>query len=252
MPVLSFINHYIKSKSLIRFTCIFFLFSFLKLFSEELTVNIKYLGLPVVRAQFTKSDSTLTVIAKSTGIAGIASKMDNIYEISFDENLLPYKYKKVINQRKYKENRVTYYDRKNNIAKRISFIDSGLNKIYPINSVSRDFFSALFFLREHLERNSGELWLDAGGLIWKANYTKLADEIIKTEFGKLNCSKFILNCQKISDSESDWSDMLTNNLVNEKIPLILWFSQNKYKLPVKIKFKMSPFPVIWQLKSYNE
>ena len=227
-------------------------FSTVNLNAEEFVIDIKYFGLTVVRADITMSNDVLSISARSTGIASIASRMNNTYEILLDDVMLPISYKKVINQRKYKENRIIFYDRSNSVAKRKSFLDPANNKIYPVKHNSRDFFSALFFWREHQDQDSGEFWLDASGLIWKAKYVKLENEIIKTGLGKMNCSKFLLNCQKISEEESEWSDMLTNNLVNEKVPLIFWFSDDDLKLPVKIKFKMSPFPVIWQLKSYYE
>ena len=54
------------------------------------------------------------------------------------------------------------------------------------------------------------------------------------------------------NDEKERSDMLTNNLVNEERSLVFWFSDDEQRLPLKAKFKMKPFAVVWKLNSYTE
>ena len=46
--------------------------------------------------------------------------------------------------------------------------------------------------------------------------------------------------------------MLTNNLVNDEKSLYFWFTADEQHIPVKAKFAMKPFPVIWKLDSYKD
>ena len=220
--------------------------------AEEIELAIKYLGISVVKVKMTTFDNNITVHARSTSIANIASKMDNFYIIDYIDDYLPEKYTKKINQRKYAEDRETIYNREIREAKRTSLLDPAKNCEYPINKASRDFFSSLFFLRNAVDNNEGEIWLDANKLIWKAHYKKIGEEIIKTPLGKLNSIKVQINFEKISNQDEERSDMLTNNLVNEKKPLIFWFSDDERRIPLKAKFIMKPFSVIWKIENYKE
>ncbi|MCF7884181.1 MAG: DUF3108 domain-containing protein [Candidatus Cloacimonetes bacterium] len=215
-------------------------------------LSIRYIGLPVVNVEMTDVNNTITVKAKATKIASIAAKMDNTYISHYSDNYLPNSYKKIIHQKDYHENRVTEYFRATKTAKKTSYINYDKNKVFPINSESRDFFSSLFYLRTVCDQPFGELYLDANSLIWKANYKNLGKELINTELGKLNAIKIKLTFQKISDKETENTDMLTNNLVTEEKSLIFWFSDDERHIPLKAKFMMKPFAVVWKLENYSE
>jgi len=66
----------------------------------------------------------------------------------------------------------------------------------------------------------------------------------------LEAVKVKLTFQKISKGEEENSDMLTNNLVNEKRALYFWLSNDERKIPLKAKFMMKPFSVTWKLENY--
>jgi hypothetical protein len=241
-----------QMKLKIRITVLFLIFFTAFLSAEEIELAIKYLGISVVKVKMTKVNNKLTVHARSTSIASIASKIDNLYIIDYTDNYLPVKYTKKINQKKYTEDRETIYYRKIRKAERTSFIDPAKSCEYPINEASRDFFSSLFFLRNAIDNIEGEILLDANKLIWKAYYKKIGEEIIKTPLGKLNSIKVQISFERITNQEKERSDMLTNNLVNEEKSLIFWFSDDERRIPLKAKFIMKPFSVVWKIENYKE
>ena len=236
----------------IKLTILFLILFIAFLSAEEIELAIKYLGISVVKVKMINVDNRLTVHASSTFIVSIASKMDNLYIIDYTDDYLPAKYTKKINQKKYAEDRETIYNREIRKAERTSFIDPAKSCEYTINEASRDFFSSLFFLRDVIDNNEGEVWLDANKLIWKAHYKKIGDEVIKTPLGKLNSIKVQISFERISSQEKERSDMLTNNLVNEEKSLLFWFSDDERRIPLKAKFIMKPFSVVWKIENYKE
>jgi hypothetical protein len=222
------------------------------LLAETFDLSIKYLGITAVKVSIINKDSVLTINAKATPIASIASNMNNSYKSIYSGNFLPVKYQKLINQGDYYEDRIIKYNRDMQTAKRLSNISPDRNCEYSINPESRDFFSALFYLRKALDEPSGELWVDANRLIWKVNYKVIGKETISTKLGKIQTIKVELNFINYLDKEKERSDMLTNNLVNPDRVLIFWFSDDDQRLPLKAKFMMKPFAVVWKLNSYKK
>ncbi|MBT3755187.1 MAG: DUF3108 domain-containing protein [Candidatus Cloacimonetes bacterium] len=222
------------------------------LLAETFDLSIKYLGITAVKVSIINKDSVLTINAKATPIASIASNMNNSYKSIYSGNFLPVKYQKLINQGDYYEDRIIKYNRDMQTAKRLSNISPDRNCEYSINPESRDFFSALFYLRKALDEPSGELWVDANRLIWKVNYKVIGKETISTKLGEIQAIKVELNFQNYSNKEKERSDMLTNNLVNPERALIFWFSDDDQRLPLKAKFMMKPFAVVWKLNSYKK
>ncbi|MDA3814265.1 MAG: DUF3108 domain-containing protein [Candidatus Cloacimonetes bacterium] len=233
---------------------IIFIFFIIPVFllAETFDLSIKYLGFSVVHVKMINEDSTLTVNARSTFIASIASKMDNFYRSVYTANFLPVTYEKYIDQGDYFEDRIIEYNRQTLTAKRVSNISPDRNCEYPIITESRDFFSALFYLRNAIDEPTGVLWVDANKLIWRVEYSVTGKERISTKFGKKSAIKVKLNFQNYLHEENERSDMLTNNLVNEERSLLFWFSDDEQRLPLKAKFMMKPFAVVWKLNSYTK
>ncbi|MFA5244300.1 MAG: DUF3108 domain-containing protein, partial [Pedobacter sp.] len=152
----------------ISFIIVFFLLS-IWLWAEKLTMTINYLGLNVTDVIMEDDGQVLTVTAKSTRLAEIAAVMDNQYISEYTSDYLPVtRYKKIL-QNKYNEDRIIEYDRKQLMATRTSKLATDPDTTYPIYAESRDFFTALFYIRYHLETPQ-KLYLDANGLIWSAEY----------------------------------------------------------------------------------
>ncbi len=225
---------------------------FLGLQCEKLSITIKYLGLNAVYVSMEDSGRELTVEARSSALASIASGLENTYSIVYENDFLPLTYAKFIVQKDYNESRITTYDRVQQTACRTSFIDSTRNCKYPIHPEARDFFSALFYLRRNLDEEGGTLWLDANKLIWEAEYQVVGREMIRSFRGKEQTILVKLEFNRISDTEKERSDMLTNNLVSEDNALYIWFSADGERIPLKAKFAMKPFSVIWKVTDYEE
>ncbi len=222
------------------------------LHAEVLEFTINYLGLGVVDVVMVDDSTRLTVTAKSTSFAGIFSEMDNRYISDYRGDYLPDRYIKDIRQHEYSEDRTVSYDREACVANRISRIDSTRNASYPILMDSRDFFSALYFLR-HADLDSvGVVTLDANTLIWNARITIEEKEVIRTKLGKVQTVKVRIDFQRTSERKKERSDMLTNNLVNEEVPMYIWFTCDDKKLPIRAKFASSPFAVTWTLTGHQE
>jgi len=220
--------------------------------AEKLNLAIKYLGLKIINAEIEDHNNVLNLTARSTPLANLMEKTDNKYIIEYENDYLPKKYTKIINQSDYFENRYVIYDRKKEIGKRVSFLDSTKTCEYSIHPLCRDFFSALFYLRKNLDKNPGEIWLDANKVTWKVTYQVIKKEKMSSPFGKINTKKVKITFQKKSSEKKERSDILTNNLVNEKRALYFWFSDDQDNIPIKAKYSMSPFPIIWKLTKYEK
>ena len=214
-------------------------------------MTIRFLGLKVVNVKMTDQKNILSIHAKATSIGSIASDMDNIYISEYKSDYLPDMYSKSIKQKNYFENRKTIFDREIMRAFRESRISSDRNLQYDIFPESRDFFSALYYIRFYWQDNE-LLYLDADGTSWLAECKFTGDEIIKTRWGKIKTARLEVEFSKINSDRAQRSDMLTNNLVNEDNLLVLWISRDKNRLPLKAKYSMKPISVYWILEDYDE
>lgn len=234
------------------FIILIFIISISHLPAEKLNLAIKYIGLKIINVEIEDNNNILNLYAKSTPLANLMAKTDNKYIIEYEDDYLPKKYTKIINQSDYFENRYVIYDRQKEIGKRVSFLDSTKTCEYSIHPLCRDFFSALFYMRKNLDKNPGEIWLDANKVTWKVKYQVIKKEKLNSPFGKILTKKVKITFQKESSAEKERSDILTNNLVNEKRGLYFWFSDDQDNIPIKAKYSMSPFPIIWKLEKYEK
>ncbi len=219
--------------------------------AERLHLSIRYLGIKVADVKISDKQNLLHVHAKATGIAGFASSMDNTYSSYYKADYLPETYRKEINQKNYSESRLIYFDRSSLIARRISNISTNRNKEYPILPESRDFFSGLYYIRNNLE-NPGSIILDANGLIWEAQYKVSEKEIISSQLGRQEVYKVEIRFYQLSSDKKERSDILTNNLVHEDNELSLWITSDDRRIPLRARYNRKPFPVYWQLESYEK
>lgn len=200
----------------------------------------------------TNQDNILSIRAKSTSLASLAAKMNNFYRIRYADNYIPLEYMKKIDQKDYQEDRVTIYDQENGLAFLISNLDRRINTSYHLQPETRDFFSALYYLRFQASSDSGKIWIDANNVIWKCSFSRIGTEYIRSPLGKISCDRIKIDFRRIDNKESERTDMLTNNLVDEEISLHFWFTSDERRLPLKAKFYMKPFPVTWVLESHED
>jgi hypothetical protein len=221
--------------------------------ADSFHYKISCLGLHVVDIQVQKSMEhdlqILRVDAMSHYITSIFPYVRNSYITTYKHDYIPVTYEKLIDQKKYHENRLTIYHQQNATAMLKDRL-AQTTITYPIEPQCRDFFSALMYLSDHLEKK-GEIWLDANKLMWKATYRWDGEEVLSTQLGKIATTRIRMRFVKVSAAEKENSDMLTNQLVNEDNTLYLWFSNDARHLPVKAKYERKPFPVYWEILEFK-
>lgn len=223
------------------------------IFPEEMKFDIRYIGINIVSASFKLSNDSLSVYAHNKSISRILKKMNNHYTAIYppkDSLFLPKIYKKDIDQKTYFENRTVRYDRVKKIAFRKDYL-SNKKKDYRISNDVRDFFSALMFLRIN-KADSINFTLDVNSVLWHGQSVFLKDEPIKIGKRQYYSKKYKITYKKEKAGKDENTDMLTNNLVGADKILYLWFTDNKFRIPVKSKFLMKPFSVYWKLKEYKK
>ncbi|MCK9330934.1 MAG: DUF3108 domain-containing protein [Candidatus Cloacimonetes bacterium] len=228
----------------------------LNLYSEKLYFDIEYVGISVAKVEFEKTNNEIQIKAKSGKLANFFSiSFDNRYYIKCDGTFRPIEYTKAINQKKFLENSVIVYNHQNlNSEYYCSASDIYLK--YPITETTRDFFSALYYLRNN--NLSNNFHIDAAGILWDIQSEFVNQEIINTAIGKLDVNKIKIRFKKLNpdkyhlNTQKLKSDILTNNLVNEDNLLYFWFTNDEKKIPVKAQYLMSPFNVNWTIQKIED
>ena len=215
---------------------------------ETLDYRISYLGVCVADVEIVHSsqNKTIDVLATSSGFSSIFQSMKNYYSVNYKSDFIPKTYRKITDQADFFENlTMTYSD--NNQA---CVIDSLKNESrnYDISPNNRDFFSALFFLR-FTEDRSGEIYLDAREVNWKASFSLEKTEDIEVDNIEYHTNMYKITFEKLSDKKAIRSDIFTNNLVNEDNILYFWITNDSKRIPIIAKYKMKPFSVMWTLKN---
>ena len=169
-----------------------------------------------------------TAIGRTTGIARIFFKVDDIYESYFDKAIVkPLKSKRNVYEGGYTKNVEIEYDYNNKIAI-VNDIKYDTIKKITIKENVQDIISTFYFLRNHFDVNKLKIndfiritmFFDADNYNFKMKF--LGYEDVKTKFGIVNCYKFrpyIESGRIFRDSES----------------LSLWVSNDKNKIPIKIE-----------------
>jgi hypothetical protein len=126
--------------------------------------------------------------------------------------------------------------------------NKGKPEFISLRTHSRDFFSALLFLRTYTRSaNDGKVFIYANYNTWEAAFIKVTEEKVKDTL----CDKYEIKFRKVSSNQHKRSDVLTNNIVKEGNILYLWFSQDEERVPIQAEYKMSPFSVMWYLEGHE-
>lgn len=219
--------------------------------AELLDLSISYIGINVASVAMENTNNTITVKTNTGFLVSLASQVDNIYQIKYKESYLPLIYHKKIDQNDFSENNMYVYDHDSHNVTVYSFPDSTQANSYEIVPESRDFFSALYYLRNQLHNEEGSMMLDVNGIPWQVKYQVVDREIRRTALGRIPTKKVELDFKKLSEQPKELTDILTYNLVSESNNLVFWFSDDEKNIPVRARFDSSPFPVIWKLNSYE-
>ena len=225
--------------------------------NEKIKLNIYYLHLKIVNVSVNfsneKDNKKITILAKSSGISNAFIKICNKYQCVSADNFLPSIYMKEIHQSNYQEQCIIQYNHKTKEALKKDILN-GVNEKYPIEDNTYDFFSGLFYIRsQDLQVNDSiSFFVDANAIIWMTHAVMIKKEKIKTKIGTFDAIKCQITFERISKKErATNSDILTNNLMNEKNKLYLWFSDDDNHIPLKAVYDMFPFNVAWKIEDYQ-
>lgn len=182
---------------------------------------------------------------KTTGFASIFFKVDDTYESYFDRKTgQPYKFVRKIDEGGYIKDIDIEFDYK---KKQAVLNDKRLKKKlnFSISDNIQDLISAFYFLRNNYDPKElvkGEsidlsmLYDDEG--IFKFRLQYLGTEVLKTRFGKVECLKFKPYVQ-------------SGRVFKEQESLTLWVSNDRNRIPVRIKADLAVGSLKADLDGYN-
>lgn len=169
-----------------------------------------------------------TAIGRTTGIARLFFKVDDVYETYFKKNIVnPIKSTRNINEGGYTKNVEINYDYFNNLAN-ITDVKNSQFRSVSIEKNVQDLISTFYFLRNHFDIKSLRIndfiritiFFDAENYNFRMQFLGIED--VETKFGTVNCFKFkpyIESGRVFRDSEA----------------LTLWISNDENKIPIKVK-----------------
>ncbi|MEK6153077.1 DUF3108 domain-containing protein [Flavobacteriaceae bacterium 3-367] len=182
---------------------------------------------------------------RTTGFASIFFKVDDTYESYFgQQNGKPYKFVRKINEGGYTKDVEINFDHENDLA----VLNDKKNKKkfnFTIRDSIQDLLSAFYYLRSNYELDDlvkGEsiqldmLYDDDGIFKFKLKY--LGKEILRTKFGKVECLKFRPYVQ-------------SGRVFKEQESLSLWVSNDRNKIPIRIKADLAVGSIKADLAGYN-
>ena len=201
----------------------------LELRKEELNNNIVY------RA---------TAIGKTTGLARLFFKVDDLYEAFFPlDKVKPIKSIRDIYEGGYVRKAETFYDDNNKTATLINKITDEI-KIINLENDYQDIVSTFYFLRKHLDISKlkeGDLigvniFFDQRNYPFKMKF--LGIENLKTKFGLIECMK--LNPY-----------MEAGRVFRSNKGLELWVTNDKNRIPIKVRANLRVGTIVAELTSFR-
>ena len=240
-------------KAILSFIFLCFL---LYLNSEKISFSIDYLGLNVATVEMKyesiNSQHNITVAAKSSALIDLFTySLDNTYVVRVDRNLKPIVYNKVIRQKNFQETSITLYDFESQEARYFDSISQN-SHVYKILDDTRDFFSALYYLRTLDLRENHIISIDVAGKIVLLEIRFLDTENIRTQIGNVTTNKIEISFKHFDNKRKFNSDMLTNNLWAEENKLYFWFTDDQRQIPVRSHYIVKRMNVYWNIKKYDE
>jgi hypothetical protein len=182
---------------------------------------------------------------RTTGFASLFFKVEDTYESYFDMNdNRPYKFVRKIDEGGYKKDVEINFDHKRNKA---VLNDKKNNKKYnfALQNGIQDLISAFYYLRNNYDAKDliknevidlKMLYDDDGVFDFKLRY--LGKEIVRTKYGKVECLKFRPLVQ-------------SGRVFKEEESLSLWVSNDKNKIPIRIKADLAVGSIKADLDGYN-
>ncbi len=181
---------------------------------------------------------------KSTGLLHLFFKVDDDYQTYIDRNSgKPYKFIRDINEGGYTKNLEIDFDHNANKAY-VFDRKHQENHIYTTKDNVHDMLSAFYYLRNNIkneELSPGDemrlnLFIDDENMNFKVRF--LGREVIKTKFGKVPTLKFR-------------PLVMAGRVFEEKESLTFWVTDDKNRIPVKIKADLAVGSLDADLEAYK-
>ncbi|MBS9766724.1 MAG: DUF3108 domain-containing protein [Flavobacteriaceae bacterium] len=168
---------------------------------------------------------------ETSGLVRLFFKVDDIYQTYIDKKtVLPYHFKRKINEGGYTKNVEIKFDQEKHSATVIDHKKNTTKEFKTVEGV-QDMLSSIYSLRNqdltHLTKGdeiTQHLFFDNENYIFKLRF--LGKEFIKTQFGKVKCLKFMPIVQQ-------------GRLFKSKESLTIWISDDKNKIPLKIQASLA-------------
>lgn len=178
---------------------------------------------------------------RTVGMAEWFFKTRDTYETYIDEKaMLPWEFKRDVNEGGYIIKRHVMFDHYNNHARDL---EEKPIKTYQIPNNSQDLFSTFYYARclptEGLnvgETIPVEMFLDHEKFGFKFKY--LGTETIKSEFGKVRCKKFIPVVQ-------------SGRVFSDQEGITLWVTDDKNKIPIRLEAELAVGSIKMDLEEYK-
>lgn len=191
--------------------------------------NASYATLEVKEEKYNQKDVFHVVgKGKSTGLLDMFFEVDDTYETYIDKsNDLPQKFVRNINEGGHTKNRIIYFDQTSNKAK-VNDIKHNKEETFTTRGNVQDMLSVFYFLRNKIDhenlKEGDEIYVDLffDDENYKFKTVFLGREVLKTKFGKISALKFRPYVQ-------------ADRIFKEEESLTFWVSDDKNKIPLKIK-----------------
>lgn len=180
---------------------------------------------------------------KTTGMISWFFKVKDRYEtFIYKDNLLPYHFKRKIDEGGYTKDKEIFFDQENNSALVLNH-KKNTSKTYTAPSNVQDLLSALYYMRNQdiSDFTVGKeielkLFFDEETISMKLRF--LGREIIKTKFGKIKAAKFRPIVQ-------------AGRVFKEKESVTVWVSDDENKIPLRIKASLAVGSLRADLSTYK-
>ena len=226
---------------------------------EKLNYKLEYLNLSAASLNFQIPDTAridnitvnhLIVRATSSRSSGMFFKLDNRYETYFDRaTFLPQKIHKSIRQKNIVHDLTITFDHRQQQASR------GDSIYWSIPADCYDYFSMLYYLRSQplLPGDTLRFHLDSEYRISKVEAVVLSEKKkIEVPAGRFNSIQLQVKFAALNNLPRPWkTDLLTNRLAAPGSELTIYFSDDAFRLPLKISYHQSVINTQIILKSFQ-
>lgn len=195
------------------------------------------------------------IIAKTNTIGMMNSifPVDNKYISTCDTNFVSLKYEKQIEQSNLSEHKIIdFISDKRSITFTDLLKDNFVTTKIDGKTQNKyfDIFSMIFHIRG-IGKNNEDFPVASNFDLWNVNVKYLKNETIKINKHKTDCKKYQLEFTKTYNNPIESpTDVLTNNLFNEKSVFFVWISSDTNQLLVRFHFKNFPFGVSFTLQDF--